>query len=236
MDGNGRWARRRLLPRVAGHRKGAETARELIELAARFGVGYLTLFAFSSENWKRPREEVDALLELFLRKLEDEAETLASNDIRLRIIGAREGFPPALVASMQAVEQVTAACTGLQLQVAVDYGGRWDIARAARRLAQQVAAGELAAEDIDPARLAGELSLGFAPDPDLLIRTGGESRVSNFLLWQLAYSELYFTETLWPAFGEAEFARALDWFRQRERRFGAVRCEDARAAGVPRGA
>ena len=220
MDGNGRWARRRALPRHAGHKSGVNAVRRTVELAAKRGVKYLTLFAFSSENWKRPREEVSKLMSLFLEALQREVDDLHRNEVRLEFIGAREQLSTGLLEKIEAAEAQTRDNTGLRLQVAVAYGGRWDIVNAARTLATRVADGKLAAEQIDDASLAGELQLAGIPDPDLLIRTGGEQRISNFLLWNLAYAELWFCDTLWPDFGETQIDEALAYFASRQRRYG----------------
>jgi undecaprenyl diphosphate synthase len=220
MDGNGRWARRRALPRHVGHRSGVGPVRTIVELAAQRGVKYLTLFAFSSENWSRPREEVSKLMGLFLEALQREVDELHRNEVRLKFIGAREQLQAGLVEKIEAAEAKTSANKGLQLFVAVAYGGRWDIVGAARRLAAQAADGEIRAEDVDEQRLAAEMQLGGVPDPDLLIRTGGEQRISNFLLWNLAYAELWFCDTLWPDFGERQFDDALAYYASRQRRYG----------------
>ena len=220
MDGNGRWARNRLLPRVAGHRAGIAPVRLCIEQCVRQGIDALTLFAFSSENWSRPAEEVGSLMGLFLDALDRELDELHTNQVRLRFIGERGMLSAALQQRIAAAEARTAGNTRLALQVAVSYGGRWDLTGAARHLARQCQQGLLAADDIDEARLAAALSIGDLPDPDLFIRTGGERRISNFLLWNLAYTELYFTDELWPDFDAAGFQAALDWFAGRNRRFG----------------
>jgi len=220
MDGNGRWARQRSLPRHSGHRAGVKSVRAIVENSARHGVEYLTLFAFSSENWRRPEEEVGMLMSLFLEALRREVAELHKNDVRLTFIGERERLDAKLIERIRNAEALTADNTGLRLQVAVAYGGRWDIVEAARSVALKVASGDMAADAIDEAAFAAELQLGAAPDPDLLIRTGGEQRISNFLLWNLAYAELWFTEVLWPDFGEAEFEAALDYFSRRQRRYG----------------
>ena len=220
MDGNGRWARRRALPRHAGHRSGVGSVRKTVETAAKRGVKYLTLFAFSSENWKRPREEVSKLMGLFLEALQREVDDLHRNNVRLVFIGAREQLAKGLLEKIESAETQTRDNDGLRLQVAVAYGGRWDIVNAARKLAARVADGELAAEQINDASLSAELQLAGLPDPDLLIRTGGEQRVSNFLLWNLAYAELWFCDTLWPDFGEQQFDEALAYFASRQRRYG----------------
>jgi len=220
MDGNGRWAGARALPRPAGHRAGIKPVRMCIEESVKRGIKVLTLFAFSSENWKRPVAEVGLLMQLFLESLEREIEELASRGIRVRFIGAREQLAPAVVASMEAAEARTRDNERLMLVVAFGFGGRWDIVAATRRLAQQCCDGTLQPAQIDEARLGRELSIGDLPDPDLFIRTGGEQRISNFLLWNLAYTELWFTDTLWPSFGAADYAAALDSYAERERRFG----------------
>jgi len=220
MDGNGRWARKRALPRHAGHRSGVGAVRETVEVAAKRGVEYLTLFAFSSENWSRPREEVSKLMGLFVEALQREVDELHRNNIRLEFIGAREQLQAGLIDKISAAEEQTRGNTGLRLIVAVAYGGRWDIVKAIRHLAGKVAAGDMTAEDIDDQAVASELQLGGVPDPDLLIRTGGEQRISNFLLWNLAYAELWFCDTLWPDFGEQQFDEALVFYSRRQRRYG----------------
>ncbi len=220
MDGNGRWAAGRGKPRHQGHRAGAEAARRTVEHCRRLGIPYLTLFAFSSENWRRPAGEVRMLMELFLRALERETDRLVESGVRLRFIGDRERFSGALRTRMREAEERTAGNGELGVNVAVGYGGRWDIAMAARRLAERVAAGEISPEAVDEQALARELCLADLPEPDLFIRTGGEQRISNFLVWQLAYAELYFTPALWPDFGETDLDRAVAWYTGRERRFG----------------
>lgn len=220
MDGNGRWARKRGLPRQAGHRAGVKSVRATVEIAAERGVKYLTLFAFSSENWSRPREEVSSLMSLFIEALEREVAELHRNNVRLRFIGDRQALAPELRQSMQAAEETTASNAGLQLFIAVAYGGRWDVIQAARRLAEKAVAGETQPADIDDAQFAECLALAGIPDPDLLIRTGGEKRISNFLIWNLAYTELYFCDCLWPAFRKADFDKAIDYYARRQRRFG----------------
>lgn len=220
MDGNGRWARARSLPRPAGHRAGVKSVRRTVETAAERGVKYLTLFAFSSENFRRPRDEVNALMALFLEALRREVDELHRNNVRLRIIGARERLDRGLATRIAAAEDLTRDNTGLNLFVAVAYGGRWDIVEAARRLGERVAAGEIGPDDIDEVSLAAELELGGVPDPDLLIRTGGEHRISNFLLWNLAYAEICFCKTLWPDFGSKDFDEALATYGSCQRRYG----------------
>ena len=220
MDGNGRWARKRSMPRHLGHRSGVGAVRKIVETAAQRGVGYLTLFAFSSENWNRPREEVSKLMGLFVEALRREVDELHRNEVRLEFIGARDLLQPRLLDMIASAEKQTAGNAGLRLQVAVAYGGRWDIVNAARNLATRVEAGDIAASDIDDDAVANELALADIPDPDLLIRTGGEQRISNFLLWNLAYAELWFCDTLWPDFDEQDFDAALAFFANRERRYG----------------
>ncbi|MBK1725538.1 polyprenyl diphosphate synthase [Halorhodospira neutriphila] len=222
MDGNGRWAQRHGEPRHAGHRAGVRSIRSVVEACGRLGIEGLTLFAFSSENWRRPRGEVRVLMELFRTTLDRELEALHSNGVRLRFSGDRSGLAPALQARLTEAERLTAANTGTTLVLATNYGGRWEIAEAARRLARAAARGEIDPEAIDEGQVAGALSVPDLPDPDLFIRTGGEQRLSNFLLWQLAYTELYFTETLWPEFGADELATALEAFARRDRRYGGV--------------
>ncbi|HET9865060.1 MAG TPA: polyprenyl diphosphate synthase [Steroidobacteraceae bacterium] len=220
MDGNGRWAEARGLPRHAGHKEGVRPVRLCIEECARRRIGALTLFAFSSENWQRPAVEVGSLMQLFLESLDREVGELHRNGVRLRFIGDRQSLSVRLQARMAASEELTATNGALNLQVAVSYGGRWDILQAARRLAAAAASGALKPEDIDEQRFARELALGPVGDPDLFIRTGGDHRISNFLLWNLAYTELYVCETLWPDFDVANFEAALASFAGRERRFG----------------
>lgn len=220
MDGNGRWAEARTLPRHAGHRSGVKSVRETVETAARRGVSYLTLFAFSSENWQRPAEEVSGLMRLFLEALQREVDDLHRNNVRLTFIGAREQLQAGLIRKIAAAEEQTRNNSGLNLIIAVAYGGRWDIVTAARKLAARVLNQELSVADIDDEKLGGELALAGVPDPDLLIRTGGEQRVSNFLLWNLAYAELWFCDCLWPEFGERQFDEALSYYASRQRRYG----------------
>ncbi len=220
MDGNGRWARKRALPRHAGHRSGVGAVRKTVELAAQRGVQYLTLFAFSSENWSRPREEVSMLMALFIEALQREVDELHRNNVRLEFIGEREQLQPRLIDMIVAAEKQTIDNTGLRLLIAVAYGGRWDIVQAVRKISGELAHGEMTADDIDDAAIASRLQLGDLPDPDLLIRTGGEQRISNFLLWNLAYAELWFCDTLWPDFGEQQFDSALEFYAMRQRRYG----------------
>mgnify|MGYP000942976027 CR=1 FL=1 len=217
MDGNGRWARRRFMPRVAGHRKGVEAVRAVVSRCAERGVGYLTLFAFSSENWRRPPEEVSFLMQLFMRALEEEVVRLHENSIRLRVIGDLSRFEPKLIDMIRSAEALTAGNTGLHLTVAANYGGRWDILQATERMLK---ANPSRREGFVESDLTPHLAMAYAPEPDLFIRTGGEQRISNFLLWQLAYTELYFTDKLWPEFNGSAVDEAIASFQQRERRFG----------------
>lgn len=220
MDGNGRWARRRQLPRIAGHRAGVENVRALVRASAELGIEVLTLFAFSSENWRRPPLEVRLLMDLFVLALDQEAQRLHENAVRLRVIGDRTAFPTRLQSSIADAEALTAGNRGLTLVIAANYGGQWDIAQASLRIAKAFAAGTLRECDVTPDLLASHLALSDLPAPDLFIRSGGEQRISNFLLWQLAYSELYFTDCLWPDFDRAEYERALASYARRQRRFG----------------
>lgn len=220
MDGNGRWAKRKMLPRFAGHRAGVEAVREVVKQCAAKGVEVLTLFAFSSENWRRPEKEVGLLMELLYTALSHEVKKLNKNNVRLSFIGDRSRFDEKLRSQLESGEKMTAGNTGLHLVVAVNYGGKWDITQATQKIAQQVKDGELAIEDISAESMDQALSLYGLPAPDLFIRTGGEKRISNFLLWQLAYTELYFTDVLWPDFDANELDKAIASFCSRERRFG----------------
>ncbi len=220
MDGNGRWARKRHMPRVAGHRVGLEAVRKTIKACVEQGIEVLTLFAFSSENWRRPKEEVGLLMNLFMTALDSEVKKLHKNGVRLRVIGELSAFPPELQQRIRDAEALTAQNARLQLNIAANYGGRWDITRAARQLAARVEAGEISSNEITEELLSAELSLADLPEPDLFIRTGGEQRISNFLLWQLAYTEFYFTDLLWPSFDARVLQQALDSFAGRQRRFG----------------
>jgi len=220
MDGNGRWAQRRALPRHLGHRAGAKAVRATVEGCARRGVEALTIFAFSSENWQRPQDEVTRLMELFVESIDKEVDELHRNGIRVRFIGDLSRLRAGLGAKIAAAESRTAANQRMTLFIAVSYGGRWDIVEAARRLAARAVTGEIKPEAIDETMFADQLQLAGAPEPDLFIRTGGESRISNFLLWNLAYSELYFCDTLWPDFDDAALDAALRFYASRVRRFG----------------
>lgn len=220
MDGNGRWARKRHLPRVAGHRVGLEAVRKTIKGCISSGVEALTLFAFSSENWRRPKEEVGVLMNLFLAALQNEVKKLHKNGVRLRIIGDKSAFNEDLQRHIAESEALTRDNDRLCLNIAANYGGRWDITRACRHLTDEVLAGRLQSDQITPELIRRQLSLSDLPEPDLFIRTGGEQRISNFMLWQLAYTELYFTDLLWPDFDEAAFEEALASYAGRQRRFG----------------
>jgi undecaprenyl diphosphate synthase len=222
MDGNGRWATQRGLPRAAGHREGVRALRGIVEHCVRLGVRTLSVFAFSSENWNRPQDEVGMLLDLFMHALNEQVEDLHRHGVSLRFVGDLAGFPASLRQTLHAAEQRTAANTALLLLVAANYGGRWDLVQACRKLAQRARAGALDAEQIDEELLAANLSLTGIPAPDLFIRTGGEQRISNFLLWDLAYSELYFCDVPWPEFTPAHLDQALQWYSSRERRFGGL--------------
>jgi undecaprenyl diphosphate synthase len=230
MDGNGRWAKRRHLPRIAGHKRGVEAVRAAVAACIERGVEYLTLFAFSSENWRRPAEEVALLMQLFQVALSNEVEKLHRNGVRLKVVGDTARFDPKICQLIEQGERLTASNARLTLTIAANYGGRWDILQAVDRLLRtsKFDAG------MGEAQLAAHLAMSYAPEPDLFIRTGGEQRISNFLLWQLAYTELYFTETLWPDFDAAALDRAIDSYRARERRFGRTseQVEQAKRAEV----
>ena len=220
MDGNGRWASSRGMPRIVGHRRGKDAVRAVVEAARRLGIPYLSLYAFSTENWNRPKDEVDALMGLLQRYLESELRKMMRNQIRLLAIGNLRKLPRSVQESLRRNMEATRNNTGMTVILAVSYGGREEIASAMRAMAREVRRGTLNPEDITPATISDHLSTSEIPDPDLLIRTSGEMRVSNFLLWQIAYSELFITPTLWPDFGEAEFVAALSQYQGRERRFG----------------
>jgi undecaprenyl diphosphate synthase len=220
MDGNGRWAKKRLMPRTFGHRKGVMITRNSIEFFARAGVRHLTLFAFSSENWNRPEEEVSTLMELFFRSLKDHSAELNSNNIRIRFIGEREAFSQTLQNLIAETEELTLGNKAMTLNIAANYGGQWDVLNAVKKVAARVERREISADLIDQTMLESELSLADTPDPDLFIRTGGEHRMINFLLWQLAYTEFYFTDVLWPDFSKQEMQKSLDDYAKRQRRYG----------------
>jgi undecaprenyl diphosphate synthase len=220
MDGNGRWARARLLPRYVGHREGVKSVRRAVEACLDKNIKVLTLFAFSSENWQRPGEEVSLIMDLFVNALKKEVVALNRNGVRLRFIGDRTAFSDNLCALIAAAEEETSGNSDLELVIAANYGGQWDITQAVQMLAGRLASGELQPQDVTQEVLAAEICLSDLPPPDLFIRTGGEQRISNFLLWQLAYTELYFTDVLWPAFDEQQLDEALLWYTNRQRRFG----------------
>ena len=222
MDGNGRWAQARGLPRIAGHRRGAQSVRTAVKCSVKFGVRYRTLYSFSSENWKRPVREVEDLMDLLRRYLLSEIADLHKNGVRLRVIGDRDELSPDIVKLIEEGEASTAGNDKLDLIVALSYGGRSEIVSAIRKIAKKVEAGQLQSDEIDESVLEAHLETADIPDPELLIRTSGEQRISNFLLWQIAYSELVFLETLWPDFSEKDFLKAINEYQRRERRFGAT--------------
>lgn len=230
MDGNGRWAKAHGMPRTEGHIAGVDTVRTIIEAASKLGIRYLTLYAFSTENWNRPAEEVDALLHLIVVALERETPGMVRNNVRLNIIGDIDRLPEESRRSLDRSLKATSVSTGLQVNLALSYSSRWEIVRAARILAAKVADGVITPDAIDEKAVSDSLTTAGIPDPDLLIRTGGDHRISNFLLWQIAYSELYFTPTYWPDFTADEFCRAVEQFSHRERRFG-LTSEQVRSAG-----
>lgn len=220
MDGNGRWAERQGQPRVWGHKKGVEAVRRSVSFCRELGIPSLTLFAFSSENWRRPEDEVSTLMQLFLMVLQTEVKTLHKHNVRLKVVGDLSAFSDKLKANIDKAEQLTANNTALTLNIAANYGGRWDITNAAQKLAEQVQAGHLQPQQITETLLAQQIQMHDQPELDLLIRTGGDLRISNFLLWQAAYAELWFTQTLWPDFDQQVFSEAIAAFVNRERRFG----------------
>ncbi len=220
MDGNGRWAKKRLLPRVAGHKAGVNATRSLVESCANHGVKAVTIFAFSSENWNRPEKEVKGIMSLFVTTLASEAEKLHKKNVRVVFIGDRSRFSESLQHAIENAEQLTCSNTGLILNIAANYGGRWDIVQACKNLVEKSLSGDLSIEEVTEDALTNEACLTGLPEPDLFIRTGGESRISNFLIWQLAYTELYFTDVLWPDFDEKALSHALNWYQTRQRRFG----------------
>jgi len=222
MDGNGRWAKKRNMPRVAGHRAGADAVREVVETARELGIRYLTLYAFSSENWKRPKREVNALMSLLRRFMREELEEMSHYGIGMRVIGRTDMLPPKLLQELQDTISKTAHCEKMTVVLALNYGGRTEIVDAARKIAERCKAGELDPSNIDEELFAKHLYLPECPEPDLLIRTSGESRLSNFMLWQLSYSEIWFTPTLWPDFTKEEFCRAIIEYQNRDRRFGGI--------------
>ena len=220
MDGNGRWASQRFLPRTAGHAKGVQSVRRAVETCGNAGVRYLTLFAFSSENWRRPADEVSLLMRLFVQALEREVSRLQEQGVRLRVVGDLTPFEPKLQELIYQAQDSTKKNDALHLTIAANYGGRWDILQATRRMLTAHPEVASSPEQVDEQLLSNYLSMAWAPEPDLFIRTGGEQRISNFLIWQLAYTELFFTDCYWPDFGEAELRQAFDWYSTRERRFG----------------
>jgi len=220
MDGNGRWAKEKGKPRVFGHKNGVKAVRRTISTAAQFGIQAITFFAFSSENWRRPQDEVGVLMELFFSVLTTEVKKLHRNNLQLKVIGDLSRFSRRLQDKIQAAETLTAQNTGMVVNIAANYGGKWDITNAVRQLAQNVAMGEIAVSDITEGSIEQYLTMSDLPNVDLLIRTSGECRISNFMLWQLAYAELYFTPTYWPDFNDDSLIEAITWFVNRERRFG----------------
>ena len=222
MDGNGRWAKKRFLPRAAGHRAGVSATRAIVENCDEYGVKALTVFAFSSENWNRPEKEVSSLMSLFTSTLKSEMKRLKEQNVCVKFIGNRFAFPEKLQLVINETEEQTANNTGLALTIAANYGGRWDVVEACKSISQKVSSGELSIDDIDESLISQQVSLAELPEIDLFIRTGDERRISNFLLWQLAYTELYFTDTLWPDFNMASLVKAIDWYGTRQRRFGKI--------------
>jgi len=220
MDGNGRWAKKRLMPRTAGHHAGVKSTRQIVENCVKEKIQALTLFAFSSENWKRPEQEVSSIMALFVSTLQSEVKALHKQNVRVRFIGECSAFSEKLQKKINEAKQLTKNNSGLQLNIAVNYGGRWDIAEACKSIVQKIQLGELQVDDISAELINDYVCLQTLPEPDLFIRTGGEMRISNFLIWQLAYTELYFSDVLWPDFNSAEFTKALDWYAGRQRRFG----------------
>lgn len=220
MDGNGRWARQRGLPRAAGHRAGIKTLRSIVEHCSACEIKALTVYAFSSENWRRPAKEVNLLMELFVSALDEQVQDLHRNNVSVRFIGDLDRFPAKLQGSIDAAAQLTNANTGLQLRVAANYGGRWDICNAFKKIISRVSNGEISMDEVDENLIGNSLELADLPDPDLFIRTGGERRTSNYLLWQLAYTEMYFSDIYWPDFSIDRLEEACQWFSKRQRRFG----------------
>ncbi len=223
MDGNGRWAKKRMMPRGMGHKKGADVVEQLCEDADDLGIRYLTVYAFSTENWKRSEEEVSGIMNILRKHLLGSIDRSVKNNMRVRVIGDKSGLAEDLQDTIRTLEEKTAHCTGLTFTIAINYGGRDELTRAARKLAQLAASGELKPEEIDEARISDSLDTAGVPDPDLLIRTSGEMRISNYMIWQLAYTEFYFTDCLWPDFNKEELIRAIRYFNGRERRFGGVK-------------
>ena len=220
MDGNGRWAKKRFMPRTAGHKAGVKATKELVKTCVEDQIKVLTLFAFSSENWKRPEQEVSSLMELFLTTLQSEVNELHEQSVRMRFIGECSAFSEKLQNRIKQTEELTRNNSGLCLNIAVNYGGRWDVANACKKIAEKIESGEVSSKDVNAELVNRYISLSDLPEPDLFIRTGGDKRISNFLIWQLAYTELYFTDSLWPDFNRDELKEALTWFANRQRRFG----------------
>lgn len=220
MDGNGRWAQKRMMPRIIGHRAGVKTVRSIVEFCVKEKIEVLSLFAFSSENWRRPPKEVNMLMELFMGTLQSQVDKLDTNNIKLKIIGDKSAFSEKLQDRISEAELQTKDNNGLTLVIAANYGGRWDITQAFQKITEKISEGELKTEDISEQLISEYISTAELPEPDLFIRSGGEERISNFLLWQLAYTEFYFTDTLWPDFDQALFSKALNSFKSRQRRFG----------------
>lgn len=232
MDGNGRWAQKKNLPRIAGHKEGVNALRKIVKSAALKGIKVLTVYAFSSENWNRPGNEVSLLMDLFMTSLKQERQELYRDNVKLRFIGEHVAFSEKLQFALSEAEKLTGTNTGLELVIAANYGGRWDITNAFKLLYEKIQSGLVKIDDVEESLIHSNIAISDLPEPDLFIRTGGEIRISNFLLWQLAYTELYFTETLWPDFTPSEFEKALMWFSSRKRRFGKTseqveRAEDA---------
>ncbi len=220
MDGNGRWAQKRLMPRIMGHHAGVKAVRKIVEYCAKENIEVLSLFAFSSENWRRPKDEVSLLMELFMATLQSEVDKLDRNNIRLKIIGDKSAFPDKLQVKIREAETQTQGNSGLTLVIAANYGGRWDVTQATRKIIDGINRGEIQEQEISEQLISQHLVTGDLPEPDLFIRTGGEERISNFLLWQLAYTELYFTDELWPDFDQNQLEKAIMSFKGRQRRFG----------------
>lgn len=220
MDGNGRWAKKRLMPRTAGHAAGVKATKKAVEFCVEKNIAVLTLFAFSSENWKRPQQEVTTLMELFVTTLQSEVKSLHEQSVRMRFIGDCSAFSENLQSKINQATTLTEKNTGLQLNIAVNYGGRWDVAQACQSIIKKISAGEVSLENVNAELIDQNICLAELPDPELFIRTGGEKRISNFLIWQLAYSELYFSDVLWPDFDHQEFSNAINWFANIQRRFG----------------
>ncbi|MFT5423038.1 MAG: undecaprenyl diphosphate synthase [Phycisphaerales bacterium] len=226
MDGNGRWAEQQGFPRAFGHRNGVRSVREVLKVADEIGIEVVTLYSFSSENWKRPSDEIEALMQLCVMYCEGEREELVGQNVRVRVIGRREGLPQEVLRALDLLQAETASCTGTTLCLAINYGSRDEIVDAARSIAESVRAGELAPGEIDVETISGRLYTAGLPDPDLLIRTAGEMRLSNYLLWQISYAEIYVTDLLWPEFGRAEFVEAIRAYASRDRRFGGISTDD----------